>query len=501
MKRTGLVILGVLIVSAWATAATTNKAPMAEMMKDVMRTQMRASMQGPIDLLYGPLFKDVKMPDADQATFKGLLMDKQLALMDISMDLTLNMMNGKTTTQEERDAVDKKTKKATADYDARIKALLGDDNYTVFQSFESTKQERMQVNTFKQSLSPGDQLTEEQEAKLIRAMHSERTNVQSSIKSDPAQFTQEQMEKQIKEVAQLAERYVSQAAAILTPSQLEQFKNSTKQQQAMMEMGMKLVSKVFEKPSDVVSAPTTYEAPNKEIMTLFEDGLYQEQTVGDLDKAIGIYEKVVADGGEINRLAAKATFQLGMCHLKKDDKVKAIEYFQKVISAYPDQKELVANAKKQLEPLAPQGGDGGLFSRLPQSVLLQIGSLYGQNCADAGRKKMYCNSHIHFVDARFTHFSGGYGYYMNPSNSPAGDKINLGRTSDPDQTLYDVAHRKIATEMIPDEQKPGRYNIYLTPEKPVAPGQMFVYSWSMNKESKLTANGSLYSLKMQNHKV
>ncbi len=99
----------------------------------------------------------------------------------------------------------------------------------------------------------------------------------------------------------------------------------------------------------IVSAWVTAAAPNKELMTLFQDALYQEQTAGDLDKAIEMYQKVVADSGEIERLAAKATFQLGMCYLKKDDKTKAAEYFRKVVSDYPAQKELVANAKKQLK--------------------------------------------------------------------------------------------------------------------------------------------------------
>jgi RNA polymerase sigma-70 factor (ECF subfamily) len=86
-------------------------------------------------------------------------------------------------------------------------------------------------------------------------------------------------------------------------------------------------------------------------MTLFQEAQYQEQTAGDLDKAIELYQKVVTDAAEMEKLAARATFQLGMCYLKKGDKDKAANYFSKVVSGYPQQTNLVKNAQQQLEKL------------------------------------------------------------------------------------------------------------------------------------------------------
>ncbi len=99
----------------------------------------------------------------------------------------------------------------------------------------------------------------------------------------------------------------------------------------------------------IVSAASVAATPDKSLMTLFQDALYQEQTAGDLDKAIELYQKVLTDGGEIEKLAAKATFQLGMCYLKKDDQAKAAEYFKKIVNDYPAQKDLAAKARQQLE--------------------------------------------------------------------------------------------------------------------------------------------------------
>lgn len=60
---------------------------------------------------------------------------------------------------------------------------------------------------------------------------------------------------------------------------------------------------------------------------LLREGIYAEETEGDLDKAIGLYEQVLEEYREVERLGARATYQLGMCYLKKGDKDKAAEYF------------------------------------------------------------------------------------------------------------------------------------------------------------------------------
>lgn len=85
---------------------------------------------------------------------------------------------------------------------------------------------------------------------------------------------------------------------------------------------------------------------------LLQEGLYAEETEGDLEKAIEIYEQVLEEASAIQRLSAKATYQLGMCYLKKGDKEKAAEYFQQVVSNYPTQKTLVKKATVQLEKVS-----------------------------------------------------------------------------------------------------------------------------------------------------
>lgn len=234
-----------------AKPVATHESPMpdlAKMMKNPgMKEMIRAQQKGQIEMMYGPLLKCLQLSDADLEKFKNLLLDRQMALVDSSME----MMNSAATPEEKKAAADR-IKEMNAAYDAQAKELLGDDNYTSYKSYEETQAERMQVTMFKGALTGTDQLSVEQEDSLIRAMHDERSNFKSTVLGfgdkqtpDPSQFTPERITQILEDSAKLQEQYVDKAATILTPSQLEQFKANQKQQQAMQEMGMKMAAKMF----------------------------------------------------------------------------------------------------------------------------------------------------------------------------------------------------------------------------------------------------------------
>jgi len=236
------------IKSEPAPAHETPMADLAKMMKTPgMKDIIRAQQKGQQDLMYGAIFKGLQLSDAELEAFKGVLLDKQMALVDISME----MMSGSATAEEKKAATDK-MRATTAAYDAKIKESLGDDNYALYKSFEDTQPERMQVNQFKGSLTTGDPLSEEQEDLLIRALRDARSNFVSTVpgvgdmqSADPSQFTPERIAKLLAENAKLQEQYAAKAATILTPNQLEQFKANQKQQQAMQEMGLRMAGKMF----------------------------------------------------------------------------------------------------------------------------------------------------------------------------------------------------------------------------------------------------------------
>ena len=92
------------------------------------------------------------------------------------------------------------------------------------------------------------------------------------------------------------------------------------------------------------TAPATSPSPSE----LLEKGIYNEETKGDLDSAITIYQQVVAEANANQSLAAQAQLRLGQCYLKKGRTTEATAAFEKLIHDFPNEKEFVAKAREYL---------------------------------------------------------------------------------------------------------------------------------------------------------
>ena len=84
---------------------------------------------------------------------------------------------------------------------------------------------------------------------------------------------------------------------------------------------------------------------------MLEKGIFTEETVGDLDAAIKIYESIAARAEQNRPFAAQAQYRLGMCYLKKGQKQEAGIAFRKLIELFPKQTQPVVQAKAQLSAL------------------------------------------------------------------------------------------------------------------------------------------------------
>ena len=106
----------------------------------------------------------------------------------------------------------------------------------------------------------------------------------------------------------------------------------------------------------------TQPAAAENISELLEKAIYTEETVGDLDEAIRVYEKVVAEGKDSLTAAAQAQFRIGTCYAKQGKTEEATAAFQAVIDNYPQATDLVAKAKSRVpdgpELLPVPWGDG-----------------------------------------------------------------------------------------------------------------------------------------------
>jgi hypothetical protein len=116
---------------------------------------------------------------------------------------------------------------------------------------------------------------------------------------------------------------------------------------------------VFALGVTVVLVPWTIRAQSPtpaSISELLEQGIYDEETKGDLDGAIAAYQQLITQAQATEPLAAQAELRLGQCYLKKGRTDDATAAFRKLIHDFPNEKELVAKATALLPgppPLAP----------------------------------------------------------------------------------------------------------------------------------------------------
>jgi Tol biopolymer transport system component len=84
---------------------------------------------------------------------------------------------------------------------------------------------------------------------------------------------------------------------------------------------------------------------------------------GDLKGAIEQYKKIIAARGASRAVVAKAMLQLGGCY-EKQGSAEARKTFEQLLKNYPDQTEIVAQARTRLAALAPgaagQAAGGGI---------------------------------------------------------------------------------------------------------------------------------------------
>lgn len=91
------------------------------------------------------------------------------------------------------------------------------------------------------------------------------------------------------------------------------------------------------------SAPSTAE--------LLEKAIFTEESVGDLNAAIEIYQTILTEAEASRPYVAQAQFRLGMCYLKQGKEDKAAAALQRVLTNFPKQRELVEQARTRLTEL------------------------------------------------------------------------------------------------------------------------------------------------------
>lgn len=89
------------------------------------------------------------------------------------------------------------------------------------------------------------------------------------------------------------------------------------------------------------------ESPSK----LLQQGIFAEETEGDLEAAAVIYGKIVTEAHANRPIVAQAIFRLAMCHLKTGRQQSAIPLIRRLLTEFPGESEINKKAKQILTDL------------------------------------------------------------------------------------------------------------------------------------------------------
>jgi len=125
------------------------------------------------------------------------------------------------------------------------------------------------------------------------------------------------------------------------------------------------------------AAPTQVEN-NHQAELLLQEAHHRALVDGDLERAIELCKKIVAEHSGNRAVMAKALVQMGGCY-EKLGRAEARTAYERVVREYSDQSEIVAQARVRLAALGGPGGAGGLVTR---RVLADASGVSGLLTAD-----------------------------------------------------------------------------------------------------------------------
>ncbi|MBI4625700.1 MAG: PD40 domain-containing protein [Verrucomicrobia bacterium] len=112
-----------------------------------------------------------------------------------------------------------------------------------------------------------------------------------------------------------------------------------------------------------VLTPTASAAES--LSVLLQKGIYAEETEGNLDAAIKIYEQIGAEAATNRAVVAQAQYRLAMCYQKKGNKEQAIITLNELLKQFPSDAALGQKARGMLTALGQATSDAVTIRKLP----------------------------------------------------------------------------------------------------------------------------------------
>jgi hypothetical protein len=203
-------------------------------LKEGLKAEARAGMARNVEALFHAGLAEQLHLNADQsAALRQLLIEKSSILWD---KMLVPLTTGEVDDVHMADA-GRAIKQELEEKSAQIRALLGDEGYQAYQSFEKAQPDRERVQKFSSAeAAAGQSLAPDQQSQLFAVMSEEHANFKFRYDpGDPAQmnfenwrdnFTEEKLQAAGQDLEQLDERVLQRAQTVLTPDQVAQLRKA-----------------------------------------------------------------------------------------------------------------------------------------------------------------------------------------------------------------------------------------------------------------------------------
>ena len=216
-------------------------------MKKVMRTQQSMG----IRMMYGDLGKELGLSTAETDKLLELIADRQ---MDAS-EKAMASIDGAEKDPAKLAQAGQDAQQVVADYEEKLKALLGPEKKAKLDEYDRTLGDRMALQQYSGSFaSAGQPLDDTQRTGLLQIMKEERLKTPAGP-LDPgnkdlaaamkAMQSGDALEKSLASQRDLQQRVMARAHTVLTPDQMNAFAEAQKAQLQMQEMGVKMGRAMF----------------------------------------------------------------------------------------------------------------------------------------------------------------------------------------------------------------------------------------------------------------
>ena len=183
----------------------------SEMFKDpAMLEAMRPQQIATEKMMYAPLVKRLNLSPEQADKFYNILVDNGLKSMQALQSGTISPDDSKSSKQS---------------LAADLQSLLGDDGYTQFQNFTKNDMADQTMLTLMRNDFMDNPLSDTQQQQLLQVMKSARQSVTANSPLDPSQAnpsdTGQALQQHLQQQEQMNQSVLQQAAAFLSPAQLQ----------------------------------------------------------------------------------------------------------------------------------------------------------------------------------------------------------------------------------------------------------------------------------------